>query len=88
MKGVKENRIGGKLYNKVENLAGYKRDSEINPMKVVDALFTMQKKVGIFSKIHAYLFIKTRREFINLRRLLMKRRRLLEILKIRLFLRK
>ena len=47
----------------------------------------MQKKVGIFSKIHAYLFIKTRREFVNLRRLLMKRRRLLEILKIRLFLR-
>ena len=57
MKGVKENRIGGILYNKVENLAGYKRDSEINPMKVVDALFTMQKKVGIFSKIHAYVFI-------------------------------
>ena len=41
--------------------------------------------MGIFSKIHAYVLIKTRREFINLRRLLMKRRRLLEILEIRLF---
>ena len=38
--------------------------------------------MGIFSKIHAYVLIKTRREFIHLRRLLMKRRRLLEILEI------
>ena len=41
--------------------------------------------MGIFSKIHAYVLIKTRWEFIHLRRLLMKRRRLLEILEIRLF---
>ncbi len=38
--------------------------------------------MGIFSKIHAYVLIKTRREFIHLRRLLMKRRQLLEILEI------
>ena len=44
--------------------------------------------MGIFSKIHAYVLIKTRREFINLRRLLMQTRRLLDILEIRLFLRK
>ena len=37
VKGIKENRRGGILYNKVENLAGYKRDSEINSTKVVDA---------------------------------------------------
>ena len=41
--------------------------------------------MGIFSKIHAYVLIKTRREFIHLRRLLMKRRRLLEILEIGCF---
>ena len=38
--------------------------------------------MGIFSKIHAYVLIKTRREFIHLRRLLMQTRRLLEILEI------
>ncbi len=32
--------------------------------------------MGIFSKIHAYVLIKTRREFIHLRRLLMQTRRL------------
>ena len=42
--------------------------------------------MGIFSKIHAYVLIKTRREFIHLRRLLMQRRRLLEILEIGCFL--
>ena len=50
--------------------------------------YKRKSDMGIFSKIHAYVLIKTRREFIHLRRLLMKRRRLLEILKIRLFLRK
>ena len=44
--------------------------------------------MGIFSKIHAYVLIKTRREFIHLRRLLMKRRRLLEILEIRFVFKK
>ena len=78
MKGVKENWIGGILYNKVENLVGYKRDSEINPMKVVDTSCLRSRKRSVsfpkfmpmFSLFHAYLFIKTRREFINLRRLL------------------
>ena len=78
VKGIKENRIGGILYNKVENLAGYKRDSEINPTKVVDAsclrcrkrLESFPKFMPMFSSFHAYLFIKTRREFVNLRRLL------------------
>ena len=41
--------------------------------------------MGIFSKIHAYVLIKTRREFIHLRRLLMQTRRLLEILEIGCF---
>ncbi len=44
--------------------------------------------MGIFSKIHAYVLIKTRREFIHLRRLLMQTRRLLEILKIRFVFKK
>ena len=78
VKGIKENRIGGILYNKVENLAGYKRDSEINPTKVVDASCLRCRKrsesfpkfMPMFSSFHAYLFIKTRREFVNLRRLL------------------
>ena len=42
--------------------------------------------MGIFSKIHAYVLIKTRREFIHLRRLLMQRRRLLTILEIKYFM--
>ena len=42
--------------------------------------------MGIFSKIHAYVLIKTRREFIHLRRLLMQTRRLLEILEIGRFM--
>ena len=78
VKGIKENRIGGILYNKVENLVGYKRDSEINPTKVVDASCLRCRKrsesfpkfMPMFSSFHAYLFIKTRREFVNLRRLL------------------
>ena len=41
--------------------------------------------MGIFSKIHAYALIKTRREFIHLHRLLMQTRRLLEILEIGCF---
>ena len=41
--------------------------------------------MGIFSKIHAYVLIKTRWEFIHLRRLLMQTRRLLEILEIGCF---
>ena len=41
--------------------------------------------MGIFSKIHAYVLLKTRREFIHLRRLLMQTRRLLEILEIGCF---
>ncbi len=41
--------------------------------------------MGIFSKIHAYVLINTRREFIHLRRLLMQTRRLLEILEIGCF---
>ena len=44
--------------------------------------------MGIFSKIHAYVLIKTRREFIHLRRLLMQTRRLLEILEIRFVFKK
>ena len=35
--GYKRKSDMGILYNKVENLVGYKRDSEINPTKVVDA---------------------------------------------------
>ena len=42
--------------------------------------------MGIFSKIHAYVLIKTRREFIHLRRLLMQTRRLLTILEIKYFM--
>ena len=76
--GYKRKSDMGILYNKVENLVGYKRDSEINPTKVVDASCLRCRKrsesfpkfMPMFSSFHACLFIKTRREFVNLRRLL------------------
>ena len=47
--------------------------------------YKRKSDMGIFSKIHAYVLLKTRREFIHLRRLLMQTRRLLEILEIGCF---
>ena len=50
--------------------------------------YKRKSDMGIFSKIHAYVLINTRREFIHLRRLLMQTRRFLEILEIGCFVTK